>query len=417
MRTKSIKNKLLLVIIFILLFTIIIISTYSLSSVRKEILAHTEDKLMSDLAMSEVYLNNKYPGKWHIENGILYKGDVRMSGNNEEVDVIGHLTGDNVTIFQGRTRVATNVIDLEGQRAIGTYVSEAVEKVVLKEGKIYLGLADVVGRINQTAYKPLYDNSGEIVGMLFVGMPMESYDALLKNIAFRFVFFSFVAISLAIILLYLTISRGIKPLNALVDAANNIVEGKIDIPKLPVTSEDEFGVLSSDFNSVLDKLSNLLEELQDQANKDYLTGLYNRRAFYQLIPKIFASARERNQNLCLIILDVDQFKQINDTRGHDVGDKVLIHIAKTLQEIVPQSEYVFRFGGDEFVILAECKECTQLLLSRIKQELNKILLEEGDVSVSVSIGETIFNPNEQSDIDNLMKQADRSMYLDKKRFM
>jgi len=153
-----------------------------------------------------------------------------------------------------------------------------------------------------------------------------------------------------------------------------------------------------------------------QANFDHLTDLPNRRLFlYRLENSIPYTTRD-NKSLVLMFLDLDHFKDVNDTLGHDYGDLLLIEAARRLMECVRDTDTVSRFGGDEFV----------LMLTRIRLEvgldkiMNKILttlskpfqLKDKEVSISASIGVTIC-PQDGSDISTLLKNADRAMYLAK----
>jgi diguanylate cyclase (GGDEF)-like protein len=95
----------------------------------------------------------------------------------------------------------------------------------------------------------------------------------------------------------------------------------------------------------------LTEKLKEQAIVDTLTGLYNRRFIEDGIENILAGVKRRNSNLGIIMADIDHFKEVNDTYGHDVGDAVLKNVADTIRKNVRQSDYVVRFGGEEFLIL------------------------------------------------------------------
>ena len=152
--------KLTVLLLGALLIFSTVVGVYSVCSMYSKVTGASHEKLKGDLALGCAYLDLLYPGSWEIKDGKLYKGDNRINGNHVVVDKIGALTGDTVTIFQGNTRVATNV-SKNGERAVGTTVSPEVEKVVLKEGKPYIGKADVVGTLNHAAYQPLRDGRGK----------------------------------------------------------------------------------------------------------------------------------------------------------------------------------------------------------------------------------------------------------------
>src|SRR5690606_24853179 len=108
--------------------------------VTKGIKEFAIEKAKADLTLSYKYIDIKYPGEWEIKDNQLYKGKTLMNGNDQVVDEIGEDTGDTVTIFQGDTRISTNVLK-DGKRAIGTQVSEQVSNTVLKKGENFYGEA------------------------------------------------------------------------------------------------------------------------------------------------------------------------------------------------------------------------------------------------------------------------------------
>ncbi|GAE33288.1 cache domain-containing protein [Halalkalibacter akibai] len=112
------------------------------------------EKAKSDLYLSYQALEERYPGQWSITDGSLYKGSVKVNDHFEMVDYIAGMTNGNVTIFQGDTRVSTNVL-IDGNRAVGTQASDSVKETVLDGGNYYFGEANVAGLMNQTAYQPL----------------------------------------------------------------------------------------------------------------------------------------------------------------------------------------------------------------------------------------------------------------------
>ena len=159
-----------------------------------KIINTAQEKLAGDLAMGRTLLNEKHPGDWSIREGKLFKGDTQMSGNFTIVDTIGELTGDTVTLFQGDTRVSTNVKKPSGERAVGTKAAQNVIDATLTGGKVYIGRANVVGIWNQTAYEPLKNAGGKIIGMFYVGVPNTRYDEITKDIISKIIIISFIGL-------------------------------------------------------------------------------------------------------------------------------------------------------------------------------------------------------------------------------
>jgi len=128
-------------------------------------------KVKADLAACGEIIDIKYPGSWSVRNGELYKGPLKINFNNDLVDHLSGLTGDTVSIFLGETQVATSARGPNGERAIGTKVSDYVAKTVLQDGQTYLGESDIAGQRNQAGYVPLRAESGNLIGMFYIGLP------------------------------------------------------------------------------------------------------------------------------------------------------------------------------------------------------------------------------------------------------
>jgi diguanylate cyclase (GGDEF)-like protein len=148
-----------------------------------------------------------------------------------------------------------------------------------------------------------------------------------------------------------------------------------------------------------------------------LTGLPNRRLLMdRLDHSLKASARNNNEG-ALLFLDLDKFKNINDTLGHNIGDLLLQGVAKRLKDSIREGDTVARIGGDEFVIILEGLDKdsdkailqAQLISNKILSSLEKpYQLGEHEISSKISIGATLFRGHK--DIDKILKQADTAMY-------
>ena len=155
------------------------------------------------------------------------------------------------------------------------------------------------------------------------------------------------------------------------------------------------------------------ERLEDLANHDALTGLPNRIALSVRLHQVLAAARGRNRLVAVCFVDLDNFKQINDSYGHEAGDQVLVEVAQRLKGVIRSSDTVARIGGDEFVMLlgefANMDEI-EFALERILEVLRRpVPVGDAKVAVSASIGVTV-HPFDESDTDTLIRHADQAMY-------
>jgi diguanylate cyclase (GGDEF)-like protein len=165
------------------------------------------------------------------------------------------------------------------------------------------------------------------------------------------------------------------------------------------------------------RLESAQAELRDLVTTDALTGCRNRRFFVQVIGREIQRHRRYRIPLAMLFIDVDRFKAVNDTLGHDEGDRVLQRVAAFLISNVREADYVFRWGGDEFLILISCRESEA---TRKKADLRRAFSESPDAtslpaSVDLSIG-CAEVPPDTTDVMAVVKIADERMYFDKKRF-
>lgn len=161
------------------------------------------------------------------------------------------------------------------------------------------------------------------------------------------------------------------------------------------------------------------EQLAYQASHDPLTGLANRQSFDNRVEEALQRATRNHSKLALAVIDLDDFKPVNDTYGHASGDKVLVEVARRLQAAIRQTDTLARFGGDEFVVMLEGSPSGDDL-QHLRQKFADCLAEPfivGDqqpVTVSLSIGFAVY-PDDGDSVDTLFVHADNAMYYDKRR--
>lgn len=160
------------------------------------------------------------------------------------------------------------------------------------------------------------------------------------------------------------------------------------------------------------------DQLRIMSSHDSLTGLFNRHYLNEYQAMVLAAAKRNNRHVGFISMDLNHFKKINDTYGHNVGDLVLVETARVLKGCTRTNEAVFRLGGDEFlIIMPDIEDGTVLQQTRerlIKSFKDDFHLVEYPCKIAVSIGSSVF-PEDGNNIDALLQIADEEMYADKKQ--
>ena len=169
----------------------------------------------------------------------------------------------------------------------------------------------------------------------------------------------------------------------------------------------------------------MLRRLEELATMDGLTGLLNKRAMLEVAEQKIASAKRFGKSLSVLVTDIDHFKKVNDTYGHDVGDVVIKGLGEILRRLKRNTDAVARFGGEEFVIICEETDArgAMLLAERVREELEKTVFHpQGKlapngtplgISVNCSIGISTF-PDAGSNWEEMFKAADESLYVSKR---
>jgi len=171
-----------------------------------------------------------------------------------------------------------------------------------------------------------------------------------------------------------------------------------------------------DMKEIEDQLRSALVELERLASTDPLTKLPNRRSFFRRANAEFARTKRHGRPMSVVMMDLDHFKQVNDTLGHAIGDAVLKHVAAIIRDCMRESDIVARYGGEEFVILLPETDSGGAFVFaerlRFSVESYPLQIETGSqVNITVSLGVAIMSPEKEIPVlDKLLQQADDALY-------
>jgi diguanylate cyclase (GGDEF)-like protein len=212
-----------------------------------------------------------------------------------------------------------------------------------------------------------------------------------------------------------------KPVGRLVSIMHQVGEGQF--PEIEgAHSRDEFGYLVNQFQDMVTRLKEKQDEvdlvhsqLEEQATTDALTGLYNRRYLYDLYPKLLSDAKRQGKNITVILADLDKFKLINDKYGHIAGDYVLSHVSGIMRDCCRASDFVFRIGGEEFLVLTTGGlGGGEILAEKMRSKIEHSPLKSGNLILSItsSFGVAQLEPMDAG-LGDILARVDKALYMAK----
>lgn len=235
---------------------------------------------------------------------------------------------------------------------------------------------------------------------------------------------SFLALFIGISIILLMVKRHIaRPLSELKDRFQEIEQNNFDHP-VKLDRLDEWQVIENAFNRMSNRLKKTYGDLEDErikldnlAHSDPLTGLANRLLIYKKLHKAIASSTHKATSFAVLYMDIDHFKTVNDSLGHNAGDELLKEVADRLLQLTQAEDVVSRLGGDEFMILcnsARTIEDATHLACTINEALRKSFkVDQHTVFVSSSIGVCLY-PEHGDTVEKLVRNADTAMYHTKR---
>lgn len=203
---------------------------------------------------------------------------------------------------------------------------------------------------------------------------------------------------------------------AVVVDENGDLSGIIAQKELISLTYSRWAVIMKEYHEELSEINAMLEdknkEYETRASTDSLTGLYNRFKFSELYNSSYKSMVQRHNDMSLIILDIDHFKKVNDTYGHNAGDNVLIQVSHTLLKTLRNIDIVCRWGGEEFVILLPTANLEQatLLAEKLRAYIEEL---EMDVVENITSSFGVSKVKEGDDMTTVISRADKALYLAK----
>ncbi len=316
------------------------------------------------------------------------------------------------------TAVVSNLPQTIGQQASADNLN------ALKLNKIITRKIKLADENILRSFTPIHV-ARSLVGTFQFDLTLENLDKL-KSEILQSMLFAYV-VSFVIIIFFLVLyirSRVVTPVINLATSVNRIAEGDFNA-RVSIQQRDELGKLGKNFNKMAVSLDKQREDLilarqniEYQATHDELTGLPNRYSFNERLNQSIAFCKRHHRQGVLMMMDLDQFKSVNDRLGHFAGDQLLIQVSQRIASAIREEDMLARLGGDEFVVLiAEVSNVLEESLNQVQSIVDTLLsiiakpftVETHQLYISSSIG-VVFFPGENHSFEEVVKNADTAMY-------
>ncbi|WP_219640675.1 EAL domain-containing protein [Cohnella sp. CFH 77786] len=283
----------------------------------------------------------------------------------------------------------------------------------MTKGEKGLVLTSIGGRKEYIGFSPVSATGWSVGVVISYKEAMSQLDAYMRTIM---IFYALIVLILVGIIYYL-MKYLLKDIPILIRNIRSFSEGDLDV-HIKVKSTDEIGQIAAAFQQMMLEIRTNVQKIQRDAYYDVLTQLPNRKLLVEKFNAAIARDNGKLSKVALVLLDLDNFKLINDTQGHSFGDELIKEVGNQFMSICNDRMTAFRFGGDEFIVLIEnFADINQLMtdLVAIQGIFSRPLLILGNpVNVTASLGVTVF-PNDGQHLEQLLNNADTAMYKAKDR--
>lgn len=351
------------------------------------------------------------------------------------------LTGGDLLLFVQFTDVAGDVVasaeshagGLPTDRSFGAEehakIGVSIHHVLPQGGGNYLDVRYPIHRREQVSADAEPD-ADELLGYVRLGVGRGHTMSAFKATADLFIGIAAIIVALSVPVAFLVVRRIVIPINAMSQTARRFSAGDFGA-RTEVNRSDEIGLLADNLNAMADeverkhreivafnaKLEERVEErtaqLRELAVREPLTGLYNRRHFSEVLTRRFSEARRYGNDLSLVMIDVDNFKGVNDALGHQAGDELLVQTALVISSQLRAADVAARFGGDEFIILLpqsngdQARRVVDRIVDRFCGEARK---KFDQVRVTLSVGVASLQETGMETDEEFVRAADQAMY-------
>lgn len=394
-----------------LLVLALIITVFSYYAVKQAMHTEVHIELRNTAENVMMMYDLLYPGDYYLEGTNsydFYKGTQNLTDDHSIVDRLKADTQTDVTIFYQDTQILTTICNTEGRRITGTGAGALVIQDVLFSGQPHFYTnTEINGQQYFAYYTPLRNSDGSIVGMIYAGKPCTEVNAAVRRAVLPIIL---IAICSMAVVSLISSSYTRKLTNALqkirtflskVSTGNLWEELDFDV----LRRNDELSEMGYSALYMQRSLRNLVEQ-------DTLTELNNRRFADKHLKQTQMNANTYGNHFVVAIGDIDLFKSVNDTYGHDCGDVVLKRVASVLKNHMIGKGFVARWGGEEFLFLYDNLElgAARAETEKLLQEIRSMAVDYEGQTVRITMTFGLAEGGVNTSIRTLLQTADAKLY-------
>jgi diguanylate cyclase (GGDEF)-like protein len=369
-----------------------------------------EEELNYVASNVDTLLDVTYPGAYELvgdESLRLYKGETDITTAYDLIDRVKAETDLEITIFYEDTRILTTICDANDARIVGTPAPALVVSEVLEQGEAKFYKKVLINGSDYFAYyMPETNPDGTVVGMIYVGKPCREVNLAVQRALYPLILTTLAAMLIISFFQLLYTQNLVAVLYRIRNFLSDVATGNLTAELEPSVSSrnDELGDIGRSAVIMQYSLRTMLEQ-------DTLTELYNRRSGDRKLQQLMEKYKKKEGHFCLAIGDIDFFKKVNDTYGHNCGDLILKNTAALLKEHMRSRGFAARWGGEEFLLVFDRMDITQA--HRVLEELAKDIramesMYDGHlIKITMTFGLTAV---ETTDITQLLRIADERLY-------
>lgn len=413
---KTLSKSILAMAVVPIIVLVVLAITVANYSFRTAMYSEVSLELENVACGVDLWLSQNFIGDYGVysdnNNGLYFaKGDYVLNDRTEYIQGYKEKTGVDISVLYDNMRFLTTIKGDNGEALRGTTAHITVEKDVLNTGKAKFYSSVNIGNNQYFAYYyPLINSDGSCVGMIEVAKQAKKVNIVTYLATVPLIVAMIVVMVIASVITVRFSSSLINDLKKLKNFMNTVANGN-----LKTEFDYELMNRNDEITDMCQSATIMQKSLRQLIEKDALTGLDNRRSANQKCDEYQRRLVEENEKYTLAIGDIDFFKKVNDTYGHDAGDAVLKMVSDILKVNMKQKGFAARWGGEEFLL--GFKDCDAVSAAEhVNSILDKVREAEcvsGDNHIKVTMSFGVATANKNNSIDENIKLADERLYFAK----